>query len=82
MDLAVYLGTGEIASGVGDGFEGWIYVDEEDESDGSVVCGEIVDWGGAPPCPGFGICRPPVCIPRRVIAIRDSVIADRDIVYV
>lgn len=47
-----------------------------------MVCGEIVDWGGAPPCPGFGICRPPVCIPRRVIAIRDRVIAERDIVGV
>jgi hypothetical protein len=45
------------------------------------VCGEIVDCGGAPPCPGFATCRPPVCIPRRVITLRVSVIADRDIVY-
>jgi len=49
FDLAVYLGAGDKAAGVGEGFAGWRYVDEDEERDGLVVCGEIVDWGGAPP---------------------------------
>lgn len=79
LALGVYrvVGAGDIAVGVGPGLLGTkvVPVDEDEEA---IVCGETEPVDCAPPSPGLGMRRPPVCIRRR--ARRAVDMQGRDIV--
>lgn len=78
FDFGVYLGNGDIEVGVGVGLAGEIVVDDEEGPEGFMVCGETEPRDWAPPSPGFGTRRPPVCMSRLATCARD--IEERDIV--